>query len=254
MAENKHNYKLSVVVPIYNAEKYIERCARSLFEQTLDKIQYIFVDDCTPDNSVFVLQEVLNDYPNRKKDVIIVRHNFNTGQSGARHDGIKKATGKFIIHCDSDDYIDKDAYKEMYETIINYSADIVVCDIVQEYGNYSETLNYNNQYEDHKLMFDCIAPISVLYCSMCNRMVRKELAQTVLPFDGINMWDDVGMAIRLRFLSRKTVVINKSFYHYTCNNKNSTTKRTDLNKLYEMVKCVNELQEFFVHKNVFKKY
>ena len=86
-------YKLSVIVPIFNAEKYIERCPRSLFEQTLDRIQYVIVDDCTPDNSINILKSIIEDYPGREKDVTIIKHQMNTGQSGAGFDGLKAAGG-----------------------------------------------------------------------------------------------------------------------------------------------------------------
>ena len=95
--------KVSVIVPVYNAEKYIERCVRSLYNQTLDDIEYIFVDDCTPDNSMEVLQKVMDEYPKRKLHTKIIIHTTNTGQSGSRKDGILAATGDYIIHCDADD-------------------------------------------------------------------------------------------------------------------------------------------------------
>ena len=70
--------KVSILVPVYGVEKYIERCARSLFEQTYDNIEYIFVDDCTKDRSIEILQKVLEDYPNRKNQVKILHHEKNT--------------------------------------------------------------------------------------------------------------------------------------------------------------------------------
>ena len=70
-------YKVSVVIPIYNVEKYIARCARALCKQTLDAIEYIFVNDCTPDRSMLILQSVIQKYPNRSKDVIIITHDHN---------------------------------------------------------------------------------------------------------------------------------------------------------------------------------
>ena len=79
--------KVSVVIPVYGVEKYIERCARSLFEQTLDDIEYIFVNDCTKDRSIDILNEVINDYPARKQQVRIVHHEENKGSALARLSG-----------------------------------------------------------------------------------------------------------------------------------------------------------------------
>ena len=123
------NPKVSVIVPIYNVEKYIEKCATSLFEQTLEEIEYIFVNDCTPDNSIRVLENVIERYPSRKDNVCIVHHNVNKGLTSARNSGLEIAKGEYIAHCDSDDWLDKDAYKKMYEKAKLHYADVCVCDM-----------------------------------------------------------------------------------------------------------------------------
>ena len=131
--------KVSVVVPIYGVEKYIERCARSLFEQTLDDIEFIFVDDCTKDHSICVLEKVLLDYPQRQKQTTIVHHEVNKGLPLARQTGIMMATGDFIAHCDSDDWVDVDVYRQMYDTAINEKADVVICDYYKANDKIKET-------------------------------------------------------------------------------------------------------------------
>ena len=98
--------KVSVVIPVYGVEKYIERCARSLFEQTLDDIEYIFVNDCTKDRSIDILNEVINDYPARKQQIRIVHHKENKGLPFARQSGWQVATGEYVANCDSDDWVD----------------------------------------------------------------------------------------------------------------------------------------------------
>ena len=99
--------KVSVIVPIYKVEPFIERCARSLFEQTLDDIEYIFVNDCTPDKSMEVLSRVLEDYPGRKEQVRIITMPVNSGLPKVRRAGLEVASGDYIIHCDSDDWVDR---------------------------------------------------------------------------------------------------------------------------------------------------
>ena len=98
--------RVSVVVPIYNVSQYIERCVRSLFEQTLQDIEYIFVNDCTPDASIAILEKLMEEYPARKKQSQVIHHEKNQGLACSRIDGVKVATGKYIIHCDSDDWVD----------------------------------------------------------------------------------------------------------------------------------------------------
>ncbi len=96
---------ISILVPIYGVEKYIERCSRSLFGQTYFNIEYIFVDDCTKDNSIGILKKVLMDYPLRAKKVKIVSHSTNRGLSAARNTALTHAEGAYIMHVDSDDYL-----------------------------------------------------------------------------------------------------------------------------------------------------
>ena len=105
--------KVSVIIPVYGVEKYIERCARSLFEQTLDDIEYLFIDDCTPDRSVEILKQVLDEYPHRKNQVIIHRMEKNSGQAAVRKWGMLNVAGEYVIHCDSDDWVDIYMYEAM---------------------------------------------------------------------------------------------------------------------------------------------
>src|SRR5690606_34101887 len=107
-------YFISVVIPIYNVEKYIERCVRSLFEQTLQNVEYIFVDDSSLDRSVEIVKQILNEYVDRQSHVHFVEHPQNRGLPAARNSGVSKAKGDYIFHCDSDDWLEKDALYELY--------------------------------------------------------------------------------------------------------------------------------------------
>ena len=97
--------KVSVLVPVYGVEKYIERCAVSLFEQTYENLEYIFVDDCSPDNSIEILENVLERYPHRKEQTTIIQLEENGGLGNARKVSFKKATGEYVTFVDSDDFV-----------------------------------------------------------------------------------------------------------------------------------------------------
>ena len=249
-------YKVSIVIPVYNAGPYIERCARSLFEQTLDRLEYIFVNDCTPDNSMEVLMSVIEEYPERKEHVKIINHEKNTGQSGARKDGMAIASGEFIIHCDADDWVNLDAYERMYNKAIEDNVEAVCCDMAMEFVGSTTVLKPDNRYDDHKLMYDCIAPISVEYMSMCNRLISRKVFErhTVEPFKDVNMWDDVGLSIRLRYYIRSTSVINEPFYHYNRMNEVSTTRRPLMDRIREQLLCIRHIEDFFKEENASEEY
>src|SRR5690554_2648299 len=119
---------VSVIVPFYKAELYIEKCARSLFEQSLGNIEYIFVDDCSPDNSLYILNQTISEYPTLREKIKIIRHETNKGVSQSRNTGLMATTGEYIIHCDSDDWIAPTMYEKMYNCAIMNDSDIVWCD------------------------------------------------------------------------------------------------------------------------------
>ena len=97
--------KVSVIVPIYNVERFVQKCTRSLLNQTLADVEFIFIDDATPDKSLQVIEKTILEYPNRKNNIKILHHSINKGLPAARNTGFKEATGEYIFHCDSDDYV-----------------------------------------------------------------------------------------------------------------------------------------------------
>ena len=120
--------KISVIIPIYKVEALIERCATTLMEQTLRDVEYIFVDDATPDRSIEILQNVISRYPERKEQIHIVHHVINKGLPAARNTGLSMAQGEYIFHCDSDDYVEPAMLEELYGIAEKKNADIVWCD------------------------------------------------------------------------------------------------------------------------------
>lgn len=111
---------VSVIIPIYKVEDYIDRCARSVFEQTYSDIEYIFVNDCTPDRSIEILEHVMKDYPERAEHVIILNHEQNMGHTPTRNDGMKAATGEWLFFMDADDVIVPECISLLYEEAQKY--------------------------------------------------------------------------------------------------------------------------------------
>ena len=123
-----NDIKISVIVPIYKAELFIERCARSLMEQTMkDGIEFVFINDCTPDNSMQILERVIDDYPERSNQIIIWNNPENFGVTKSRKKGIELSNGEYIGWCDSDDWCEKNMFEKMYNKASDDSSDIIVC-------------------------------------------------------------------------------------------------------------------------------
>ncbi len=127
--------KISVIVPVYNVEKHVEKCVRSLFGQTLGDIQYIFIDDASPDRSIEKIKEVLREYPQRTSQCMFLKHTSNKGVAAARNTGLSASTGEYITYCDSDDWMTSNRLEQMYTAAIKNNADIVYGDFTMAYGD-----------------------------------------------------------------------------------------------------------------------
>lgn len=214
---------VSVIVPIYNVEKFIVRCVRSLLEQTYANIEYIFVDDDTPDNSIFLLNKVIEEYPHRKKNVIILHHNKNMGLPASRNTGLEFATGKYIYHCDSDDYVEKEMIEELVMEAEAKKADMVWCDF---FLTYECNERYMSQpfYESSKEALKGVLTGKMKY-NVWNKLVKRSLytdSQISFP-TGYGMGEDMTM-IKLLASSTKVAYIPKSFYHYNRTNVSAFTQ------------------------------
>lgn len=120
------NIKVSILVPIYGVEKYIERCVRSLFEQSFTDIEYIFVNDCTKDSSMVILNKLIKEYEEKKGSIKIINHEKNGGLAASRITALKNATGEFITFVDSDDYLPIHAIGILIKSAIEENSDIVI--------------------------------------------------------------------------------------------------------------------------------
>ena len=245
---------ISVVIPVYKVEQYIERCARSLFGQTLKKIEYIFVNDCTPDRSMDVLQKVINDYPERWTSIRIINHEQNMGQSSARNTGLYAATGKYIIYCDSDDWVEADMYECMYNEAEEKNADIVGCDFWEDYVEKSiyrkQNLDDTGEACIHKFLR------GDLHCGVWNKLLRKDLYQQnkITWCDGVNMWEDKATICRLYFFAKEIAYVHRAFYHYVQYNPNSSIRTFNQKSCRDMISAVEILEDFFRSQNDFEKF
>ncbi|MDR0829588.1 MAG: glycosyltransferase [Prevotellaceae bacterium] len=209
---NKH--KVSILVPIYNVSEYIERCAHSLFQQTFDDIEYVFVNDCTQDDSVEKLQKVIEQYPNRKSFVKIIHHEKNCGLATTRNTAIDNSTGQYIQVVDSDDWIELDMIEKMYKTSIKKSADIVVCDVLLEQENKTIMLPSLISHTKEEHFFDMLAKkIPIVHWNKLIKRELYELSDCRVP-DGFDCGEDCYVIPRIFLMANKIVRVNETLYHY----------------------------------------
>ena len=218
--------KISVIITIYNSENYITPCVNSLFNQTLEEIEYIFINDATQDNSIEKLHCIIGDFPNRKPFITIINLNKNEGVSNARRIGLENATGEYIIHCDSDDWIDKDMYERLYQKAKETDADIVGCNFRHEFSDIQ--YDFHQQYSDS--MEENIRRLinGKIFPSLCTSLTRRSLItgyNVSFPI-GLNMGEDLFFNLQLYLHATKIVGMDWAPYHYRHTENSSCVQRT----------------------------
>ena len=210
--------KVSVIIPVYGVEKYIERCARSLFEQTLDDIEFIFVNDCTPDNSINVLEATLTKYAKRRPQVRIINFKQNQGAAKAREIGIKAATGEFVIHCDSDDWVDCHIYEKLYNNAIQNNSDIVICDMYESNGNTRTPYPQTVKPQKDSYLADLLSRATT--CSLCNKLIARKIVQNpaIISPTG-HMLEDQLLCVQYVYLASTFSYLREPLYYYFVNSQ-----------------------------------
>lgn len=213
--------KVSVIVPIYKAEKHIKRCVQSLFGQTLDEMEFIFVDDCSPDDSVQILETALNNFPKRKAQVKILRHEENKGPASARNTGLNVATGEYVCYCDSDDWVELDMYNQLYNTAKSAGCDICWCDFYVHMPNKKEYCKALDVLPNKVQMLR--AHIMYGWTVAWNMLVKRDLYKKwqVRGYEGYNFCEDYGLTVRLLYYASTIAHLPMALYHYDRTNMDS---------------------------------
>ena len=219
--------KVSVIITIYNREKYIEECARTLFEQTLDAIELLFIDDGSTDHSVDILKNLLEQYPARRPMVKRICRKHNRGRAVARQTGIENLTGEYVIHVDSDDWVELDMLEKLYAKAKETNADIVGCNITHEYQrsqsifrqDYSDSMDENIR----RLINGGIFP------SLCTSLTKTNLIKDnhiTFP-QGLDTGEDLLFNLYLYLHANKISGIEDPSYHYRHTEDSSSFKHTE---------------------------
>lgn len=215
--------KVSVLIPVYGVEKYVGQCSKTLFGQTYDDIEYVFVDDCTPDNSVAVIRQVLSEYPHREQQVHIIRHDHNRGLGAARKTALEAATGDFVLNVDSDDHLPLDAVEKLVACQQQTGADIV-------------SGNYSSHYEDDTIVFhreqhlnkDVSLKLMLIQHTLLPHIWARLIRKTVYTehgidsVEGINMAEDMALTPRLIHAAQRVAYVDDSIYFYRDDSSAST--------------------------------
>ena len=244
--------EVSILVPIYNASNYIEKCIHSLFQQTFLNIEYVFVNDGSLDDSISKLRMLIEQYPQKKENIKIIELDRNRGVSFARKTAIEHSCGKYLIFIDADDYIELNMIELLYAKIEETSADVAVCDMINEYTDHStvvyEDFVSDNKDENFHNMLLGKKTISVLW----NKLIKRELyelEECQLP-EYLNSLEDSHVIIRIYYNAVKIVKVNEVLYHYVHSNPNSITKTIERVHFENLLLFWKLLDQFITEKNI----
>lgn len=241
------NKLISVIVPVYNIETVVERCIKSIVEQSYKNLEIILVDDGSTDNSANICDEW-----GKKDSRIKVVHKINGGLSDARNSGLDVASGEYISFIDGDDFIDKDMYKNMIYYIIKYDCDICICGMCKtENGQEFVTRPYNYENKEFTILDSESGIKEVLSdkidVSSCNKLYKRNIFWKVrFPYGRTN--EDFAIVYKLFFFSKKIIVINKNYYKYVQRDGSITTTKFNERQFDKFYNCIEMLE--FIKSNI----
>lgn len=194
--------------------------------QTLEEIEYIFVDDHGTDGSVGILLKVLNDYPHRLSNVLVIHNEKNIGLSLSRKKGFEASHGQYLITCDADDWAEPDAYQKLYEHALHHKADVVVCDYIRESHHASLTWHFDldtdarrclqQSHDNHRFSW-----------TIWNQLIRRDIVlQAVQRVHPTTYAEDIYTMIHVYWLSEKVAHVKEPLYHYNQCNAQSVMSRS----------------------------
>lgn len=213
---------VSVLVPVYNVEDYIERCAHSVFKQTYRNLEIIFVDDGSTDGSIKVLEKVINDYPQLQGRVQIIYHETNKGLSAARNTLVDASMGEFVYHVDSDDWIEPNAIEKLVQKQMQSQADIVVgqWNVYEKDGRIHQAMSIGLDLEPKAYIGAYLS--FKIYQSYWNRLIRKKLyVDNHILGDETLRREDWTPLMKLYYYAESTAFIDEIIYNYDKRRDNS---------------------------------
>ena len=247
---------ISILVPVYGVEKYIERCARSLFEQTYSNLEFVFVDDASPDQSVEILQRVIQQYPKWEGRITIISHDKNRGLAAARNTLVDNSRGEFLLHVDSDDWIEPNTVELFVKKQKKTDSDVVTGSFISHTSKegLDKTWKWIAPEKDRlELLKDMFKVGSVV--ATWNRLIRSSLYRdnNIRWVEGIDAGEDKIITPRLFYCSRKVAACDSFTYHYNCSNTNSIVNMlpNSLNIQLQLIRACQVNVDYFRDKETY---
>lgn len=240
---------VSIVIPVFGVEKYVGRCVDSIIQQTYPRIELIFIDDQTPDESIQIIKQKLVNADKLKNNSIIIQHTQNRGLAAARNTGVANADGKYILHLDSDDWIEADMIEQLVKKAESSNADIVICGY-NAIRVSDITAHIPSTIRDKGSLIRKILHKSIPG-SMWGKLISRKIYNNHLDawsIEGINYGEDYATIPRILYYSKKIEYVESPLYNYNLTNQSSYTHNFSRKSMLSMLKADEVLYKFFVNK------
>lgn len=238
-----HDVKVSIVVPVYNTAHYLEQCVKSLMMQTYQNIEYLFVDDASSDGSVELLRSLLDQYPERREYCKVYENDSNKGVAFCRRLCMKNATGDYLIHVDSDDYVAPEFIEKILGKALDSQSDIVICNIANVYVNKIK-INSKLQEVDRSELIKRLL-IGTAHNALWNKLVKRSIIvdNNLYPDDCFRLLEDKSITFRMVYFANKVAFIDEPLYYY----RKRENSLSDVNQrvLMPMLKSILRLVDDF---------
>ena len=243
---------VSILVPVYRVNDYIERCARSVLEQTYDNLEFVFVDDATDDSSIDILNSVLADYPERLSHVHVLHHGQHRGAATARNTAIAACKGDFVFYVDSDDWVEVNAVELLVKKQQETDADIVTAEAYDydKNGVITEHLSGGWNLDKDSLLVGLLTyQISTV---LWRRLIRRSLYidNDIKCDERGSGGDDFQVLPRLVYYANRVSGIDNHIYYYNKTNQRSITNNVqkDVGIQIQGLVSVKKIVSFFSDK------
>ena len=242
------NPKISVIVPVYKAEKYIHRCIDSLLAQTFKNFELLLIDDGSPDSS----GKICDEYASIDSRVRVF-HKGNGGVSSARQYGLEHAVGDYVIHADPDDWVESEMLQELYNKAISENADMLICDyyLFDLSTNRKTYVKVSPPLNSEELLAKIIS--GEVHASLWNKLIKRTLffGNKIAFIEGLNMYEDLSVMFRLVYFANKIAYVPEPLYYYVIGRSGSyTSQKMSLSQQKNITDLIVLFDEFFKDKNI----
>lgn len=236
--------KITVIIPIYNVEKYLEKCINSVLNQTYKDLEIILINDGSTDNCKMICEK----YKNKDERIIFIDKE-NEGLSTSRNRGLEIATGEYIAFLDSDDWIDKDMYEMLINLAEKYNVDIVECGYRNVYDDFNLENNLDIDKEDFIIVSNEEALRRLVFTEgvstvVWNKIYKRDTLQGI-KFEENKIYEDLFFTHKAIYKSKKLISVKSKKYNYRRNREGSITADKFSNKNMDYIDGINSRIEFF---------